>query len=250
MPKTLVKTVNYIACHSPEEYGLFWDPGGVMPWKELYWALQEDPSLRFVRESHLKELCYLGLDLMFHLDEKLLRLNEGVPLPHYPLCEPPNRLFYACRLKQHPVISKHGLRPNGNRSFIPLVDEEDLALRIAQRRDPEPIVIQVEALKAKEAGLVFLKGGEGLYLTEHVPPEYAILPMIKKEDLEALQSKKKEERAIKSKGHPSPGSFDVEARYFQDPASEKGDRAKGKRKSKKGPTWKQESRKERNKRDL
>ncbi len=77
-PKTLAKTLSYIAYQAPAEYGLFWDPDGTMPWKELYWALQEDPSLRFVREGIVRELNYLpGCELPFALEGNLLRLRAG-----------------------------------------------------------------------------------------------------------------------------------------------------------------------------
>ncbi len=64
-PRTLARTLSTIAVHCPWEHGLFWDPDGSMPWKEFYWALQEDHSLRFVRESHIRELAYLGLEVPF-----------------------------------------------------------------------------------------------------------------------------------------------------------------------------------------
>jgi putative RNA 2'-phosphotransferase len=251
LPKTLAKTINYIAYHAPGEYGLFWDLDGTMPWKELYWALQEDPSLRFVRESHIKELSYLGLDLPFHLDEKLLRLKDKTPLPHYPLVEPPEKLFYACGRKRHLVISRHGLRCSPNRSFIPLLADEDLALRTGLRRDPEPVMIQIDTKKACLGGILFREAGNVLYLAESVPPDCLILPLIREEELERVNSRKrKEEKTLKPKIPLSPGSFDLDIQRFQEIPSDKTHKDKKKKKGKKGPSWKQEVRKERRKREF
>src|SRR5208337_4911171 len=95
-PKTLAKILDYIARRSPGEHGLFWDPDGGMPWKEFYWVLQEDPSLRFVRESTIRELALLGIELPFALDGKLLRLRPEVACPRYPSAsEVPERLYFG-----------------------------------------------------------------------------------------------------------------------------------------------------------
>ena len=80
-PKTLARTLAYIAVHSPHEFGLYWDADGSMPWKEFYWALQEDDSLRFVRESSVRELQLLGIELPFSLEGNRLRLSSGTALP-------------------------------------------------------------------------------------------------------------------------------------------------------------------------
>ena len=119
-PKTLAKTICYITCHAPAEYGLFWDPDATMPWKELYWALQEDPTLRFIRESHIRELTYLGLELPFVLDGNLLRLMPNWPQPSYPLTDsPPERLYFACRRKQYSILREHGITAS-RRPYLPV----------------------------------------------------------------------------------------------------------------------------------
>ena len=106
-PKTLAKTLAYIACHAPAEFGLFWDPDGTMPWKELYWVLQEDPSLRFVRESIIRELTGLGVTLPFVLEGSRIRLSTGAEKPSYPVAENvPERLYLACRRKQYAIRAR------------------------------------------------------------------------------------------------------------------------------------------------
>jgi len=244
-PKTLAKTIHYIAYHAPGEFGLFWDPDGTMPWKELYWALQEDPSLRFVRESHMRELDYLGLDLPFRLEDNLLRLKENVPPPVYPPAEPPPRLFHGCPRKRYTAVSRNGLRPSGNRAFVPLTEDEDRALSLAQRRDPDPLLIRVTARDAVLREVVFREADHGLYLVEAVSPDLLVLPPMDREELDKLKPPKKKDKGDNAKAKPPspPGSFMIDAGIFQ----EEPPRKKGKvgKKGKKGPVWKQEARKER-----
>jgi putative RNA 2'-phosphotransferase len=250
-PRTLSKTLSYLAYHAPAEHGLFWDPDGTMPWKELYWALQEDPSLRFVRESHIRELNLLGLDLPFVLDGNLLRLRSDLYKPSYPLVqELPERLYFACRRKQYAVVMEHGI-DRGNRSFVPLSADRDLALRIGKRRDQEVLLLQVLAAKACNEGEAIRLAGAGLYLVERVPLRYLIFPLIRAEQFSLLTSRKKPETKPARRDLPlSPGSFLLDARQLEGHSSgvTGGDKSSGKRGPKKSD-WKRDAKKERHKRN-
>ena len=252
MPKTLAKIISYIIYESPAESGLFWRPDGTMPWKELYRSMQEDPSLRFVREAHVKEITLLGLDLPATLEGGILRLKPGYPAPSYPVADqPPERLYYCCRRKSLPVVRLHGLAASG-RPFIPLAAEKELALRIGRRRDPEPILIEVEARKASLAGISFLKAGPELYLTQAVPVENLICPLVREgETLQTAAKRKKEKTSTKPTTTATPGSFFMSSDQLRDSSGEKTGVVKGKRKGKAAADdWKRQSRKERQKRSV
>jgi putative RNA 2'-phosphotransferase len=251
MPKTLAKTLSYVACHSPDEYGLFWDADGTMPWKELYWALQEDESLRFVREAHIREIQYLGLPLPFSIDGGLLRLKEA-HTRLYPVSSPPERLYYACRVKQLPVVIKHGLdAASSNRSLIPLAANKELALRIGKRRDPEPVLIECVTAKAEADGVVFRKAGPELYLVLSLAPDHLLCPPVRDDLLSRLAAKKKAKTKPEAKESvpATPGSFFVDLSKFEEASRDKVGNG-GKKKDRRGPNWKRESRKDRHKRSI
>lgn len=245
LPKTLAKTISYIAYHAPAEYGLFWDSNGTMPWKEFYWALQEDPSLRFVRQSHIQELNYLQITVPFTVEDNLLRLQSQFPAPTYPVAEHvPNRLFCACARKHVGFASKHGLLATG-RSFLTVCADKDLAVRIGTRRDPQPSVVEIFAERAADDGIVFRSAGAELYLVESIPTDYLHVPPVREEELLRLTAKKREKLPPRTQRDPSPGSFVVSLGHFQETLGEKPSKAanqKGK-KSQKGADWKREARK-------
>lgn len=255
MPKTLAKTLSYIVYHSAGEHGLFWDATGTMPWKEFYWALQEDPSLRFVRQSHIQELSYLQIESPIMLEGNLIRLHDGFPIPDYPIADHlPGRLFCACARKQYGVILKRGLVPSG-RDFVPVAADEELALRIARRRDPKPLLIEILADKASAVGILFHNAGSELYLVESLASEYLQFPSVREDELMKFSTRKREKSAAKADSIPAPGSFLVNVDHFQgamgmgkSTSSEK----KSARKEKKGTDWKREARKgkDRRKRSL
>lgn len=244
-PKTLAKTLDYIARRSPGEYGLFWDADGAMPWKEFYWVLQEDPSLRFVRESTIRELGLLGIDLPFALDGSRLRLVAEGSRPEYPAAsEVPERLYFGLRPKKLDHTQNNGLRGAGRRS-VALCADRELALRMAKRREDAPILIEILGGEASRNGVPFFVAGPHLYLTESVPVEFIVFPKIRRDLTEKLT-----EHIAKRREKPSPpsapGSFTVQLHHVQ--ASQLA--AKGSKKDSRSPGWKKDSRKERHKRDL
>jgi len=252
-PKTLAKTLTYLLTHAPGEFGLFWDEDGSMPWKELYWALQEDPGLRFVRESHLREIGFLGIDFPAALDgHLLLRLKPSLPVPEYPVVEaPPSRLFYGCRQRHVPAVRDHGLTAAG-RPALAVSSDKDLALRMARRRDPAPILIDILAGAAAADGISFRFAGSALYLVESLPVRHLRFPLMSEEKLQGSSSRSRKEKEPAKPGAPrTPGSFMVEVEHLRDAFGgppEAGGKPKGK--GRKGAEWKRASRKERNKRSL
>lgn len=250
-PKTLAKTLTTIAVHSPSEYGLFWDPDGSMPWKEFHRALQEDPSLRFVRESHIRELVYLGLDMPFFLDGRFLRLKNGVPpFEAIPVKDPQDRLYHAVRRAQLHVVRERGLNPSG-RSHVPLASHRDLAQRIGMRRDPRPVVVEVYARKALARGLTILEAGPCLYLTDPVPPDLLLIPLVREDLTEIATAKRAGKPAQKRPELPlTPGSFLLDVGRLVDGQMQGKPPDKGfEGRMKKGSGWKRASRGERRKRD-
>lgn len=247
LPKTLAKTLIYIAYHAPGEHGLFWDREGTMPWKELYWVLQEDPELRFVRQSHLQELHSLQLGMPIELDGNLLRIRQNFPVPNYPRSDqPPARLFYACPRKRYGFVLQNGLTAN-ERRFLMLSSNQDLAFRIGKRRDPEPVMIAVDALQAASEGISFWVAGPELFLVAPMVTKYLRFPRLREDHhLELTAKKTKQPPAKESIDGVLPGSFVVSPEHFQQAVNGKPiDMKSGKgRKGKKGSDWKRDARKD------
>ncbi len=208
-PKTLAKTLTYILVTAPGEFGLFWNPDGTMPWKELYWALQEDEALRFVRESHVREIRYLGIELPFDLDGSVLRWKASRALPPYPLELHllPRRLYFACRPRQLPRIRENGLEA-GARPYLPLTADRQAALRIGRRRDPESVVLEIITDEAARAHVPIYRADHGLYLANSIPARFIHFPLLRREDgTEAVTGKKKKTGKVSAGLSATPGSY-------------------------------------------
>lgn len=247
--RTLARTLAYIGLHSAGDFGLFWNPDGTMPWKEFYWALQEDPELRFVREATIRELSLLGIDLPFALDGNFLRLVPGISSPSYEIASDlPERLYFGLRPKNLVHVQKFGLSA-ASRPYVTLCSERDLALRIARRRESDPLMIEIMARKAQSSGVTFLAAGPLLYLAADIPKEFLLLPPIRLEILEKM-IEKRTRPAPKQVPPPTPGSFTVQPHHFpQSDSPGGGNQPKHGTRRRKGG-WKEDSRKERDKRKV
>jgi putative RNA 2'-phosphotransferase len=211
--KTLAKTLDYIIRRSPGEYGLFWDPDHTMPWKEFYHALQQDHSLRFVRESTIRELMLLGIELPFVFDGGLLRLRPEFA-QDYPLAsDVPKRLYYAIKPQKLVYTQDNGLKSAGRR-FVALCSERSSALQFAARTATDPILLEILAKEAFEAGVVFYAGGQGLYLVESAPAQFIIFPKIRRSLVGSLSPPAGKPKKKLSPATPA-GSFVVMSHHLQ-----------------------------------
>lgn len=254
LPKTLAKTLAYVACTAPSEYGLFWNSDGTMPWKEFYWVLQDDPQLRFVREATIRELELIGLDLPFTLQSGQLRAKNPDDLPQPAAVTPPPTLYYWARRKQLRAIRQDGLVPDGARSYVALFSDRDAGWRRARYRDPQPMLVTIAAGHADQAGIQFFNAGPEMFLCFRIPMDYLAIPLISDEPAGPGQPRGKRERnpVRKAARAPTPGSFWVSPEQlspFHDD-EEAGIPANNQRKRDQGPGWKRESRKERHKREI
>jgi putative RNA 2'-phosphotransferase len=235
--KELAKIIHYILLHRPDEFGLFPEDDGSLPIKDLLWALHEEPGWSYVRPSHLKELAYSGIPVNFSLRDTHLRLNSS---PSFVLSTstPPPLLFHGARRQAYPTILRHGLR-SGGRAHVALATTEEMAFRIGRRRDPRPVLLNVHAHRAHEAGHEFVRCGELLYLVKEIPPLFVTGPPLDQVQPPTRSAKKPVEVSDRD-AWQTPGSF------FLDPAAIP-DRSRHERGRKK-VDWKREVRRERRRR--
>ncbi len=177
----LERLLGYMLLKRPDEFGLVPVDGGY-PLKDVLKALAEEG--RRVRESGIRELNALavaeGRPQPFAVEENLLIPTEGAPPEPSPADAVPTLLYGTCRQRGHAHTLENGLAP-GRLGWVVLADSRELALRIGQRIDREPILITVEADRALSQGFYFAGSGEHLFLTNELPPHLLHLPPLPKE---------------------------------------------------------------------
>jgi len=230
----ILSLVSYILGNRPDEFGLVPHREGWLSYKELLWAIHEEPGWSYVRQSHIHEILMGKGRTVFEWDENRIRAMERrweLRLEE-PSLSVPKILHIGVRTRAHAYVLEQGLK-----SDHPLVlsPTREMALRIGRRRDPRPVLLEVMTGPAQREGVTFYAFGQ-LFLTAEISPKFISGPPVSKEADEKKQPEKR--------GSAPPdflaGTFVLDGRRDPDRSRHpKGKRVRG---------WKEEARKLRRKR--
>jgi putative RNA 2'-phosphotransferase len=236
--ENLARLMTYMLGHRPDEFGLIPDREGFVPIKELLQAIHEEAGWGYVRQGHINEVLLGTERSLFQPEEK--RIRAVARRWHLALDRPaqtiPRILFTPVRRRAHPHAMQKGLR-SGQAKHIVLSPEKEMAARLGKQRDQRPIVLEVLAAAAGEAGLTFYGFGD-LYLTAEIPPKYIAGPPPSREDLKTLEAAAKKREQPQEQ--PLAGGFVLSPERDPDVSR----RAKGRKER----GWKEASRRQRRQR--
>jgi putative RNA 2'-phosphotransferase len=167
------KFLSFVLRHKPEAIGIALDEAG---WTDVdaLLAAAAAHGTRITREE-LDDIVAFSDKQRFALspDGKRIRANQGhsveVDLQLAP-ATPPERLYHGTVAEFLDSIRAQGL-VKGARHHVHLSADEDTAKRVGGRRG-KPIVLVVRAGEMAAAGHVFYRSDNGVWLVEHVPPEF------------------------------------------------------------------------------
>lgn len=171
----LSKEISYALRHKPEEYNLSLDEEGYVFISDLLNSINSknhysktitiDDVYEVIRISDKKRLDIkddMIRALYGHSVETTIQKVEAIP---------PDVLYHGTSHKVIDLIMSDGLKPM-NRQYVHLSTSIDVAKKIGQRRDNNPIVIKVNAKKAYEDGFSFYYGSDNIWLSNELPPKY------------------------------------------------------------------------------
>lgn len=171
----LVRTSRFLSLvlrHKPEVIGITLDEHG---WADVD-ALLRGLSARFpLTREQLEEIVRSDSKnrYAFNEDHSRIRANQGhsvavdVELEELP---PPEVLFHGTGEKYMKSILEQGLLPR-TRLYVHLSDDAETARTVGARHG-KPVVLVVRSGQMHRDGYRFYRSVNGVWLTEHVPPEY------------------------------------------------------------------------------
>jgi putative RNA 2'-phosphotransferase len=177
--KRLTKAVFAMLGRRPDAFGIVLDRGGWISIKELHQVLITEPDLPHISSKALHQFFSLYRPERFEWQEDRVRVRpewQSPDLTAYEETIPPERLYVTIRPKAHAYVIDHGLRPGGDKRWIVLSADREMALKIGRRRDRNPILVEVLASKACKTGIVFRRAGESLYLVDRLGPQWMNIP--------------------------------------------------------------------------
>ena len=172
----LSKEVSFALRHAPQEYGLELDEEGFVPVEELLAALNERPGReRLLTVNDLQEIVHSS-------DKKRHEIVDGKIRAYYghttsqkivkrEAAPPPAVLYHGTAHRFLDTILKEGLKPMA-RQYVHLSADIETAKSVGARRDPEPVVLAIDAESAWKDGIRFYIGNGRVWLADKIPAKY------------------------------------------------------------------------------
>ncbi|TGE28596.1 RNA 2'-phosphotransferase [Hymenobacter metallicola] len=159
--------------HQPQDLGLTLAEGGWVQVEELLaGAARRGVS---ISRAELEQVVTGNDKQRFAFDETgtRIRAQQGHSVEvdlQLPPASPPAVLFHGTVAAALPGIHQQGLQKM-QRHHVHLSAQEHTAQRVGQRRG-QPILLAIDAAAMQQAGFVFYESGNGVWLTDQVPPQY------------------------------------------------------------------------------
>lgn len=168
----LSKRMSKALRHDPARAGLTLDPGGWVPLETFLAAMgisRADLDEVVAGNDKQRYAVQTGPDGV-----ERIRANQGhsvqVDLGLAPQ-DPPEVLYHGTGAAALPSIEATGLN-RGGRHHVHLSPDVDTARRVGLRRGGAVTVLTVLAGEMARAGHVFYRSGNGVWLTDEVPPSF------------------------------------------------------------------------------
>jgi putative RNA 2'-phosphotransferase len=168
--KQLSHQLSYLLRHAPHRVGLTLEPGGWVPLSPVLAHLH-------VTREQVARVVAASDKQRFSLEGERIRANQGHSVPvdlELLPTTPPAVLYHGTFPAALPAIRAAGLKAM-NRHHVHLSPDTATATKVGARRG-SPVVLIIRAGQMHAAGYLFYVSANGVWLTEHVPPEFVEFP--------------------------------------------------------------------------
>ncbi|OGS47467.1 MAG: hypothetical protein A3K66_00050 [Euryarchaeota archaeon RBG_16_67_27] len=171
----LGRTMAGVLRHFPERYGLEMDGHGWIDLRDFITAVQlRNRRFRFLRPHHIAGLVETDPKGRYQSLDGKLRATYGHSVDadiDLPTDNIPDLLFYPTTEEEFHLLAEAGLRPS-DRRMVHLSATYEAALEAGHVRWQNPVILEVNAKGARDAGVVIHKAGKTVYTTKEVPGEF------------------------------------------------------------------------------
>ena len=172
-PEQIVRASKFLSLilrHKPETIGVTLDPEGWTDIDELVakskGRLTRELVFAAVRDNDKQRFAVSD-------DDRRIRALQGHSLDVDLKLEPktpPDVLYHGTYQKAVAAIQREGLKKM-QRQHVHMAADLHTASSVGMRRGA-PVIYKVLAMRMHEAGFLFYQSENGVWLTNHVPPEY------------------------------------------------------------------------------
>jgi putative RNA 2'-phosphotransferase len=168
----LGRFISGILRHFPERFKLEVDENGWVDFDSLIKAVLK--KYRWANQWFVKAMVYSDEKRRYELRDNRIRAKYGhsikVKLKDYPIAEE-NLLYYGTSEEEAQRLLEIGIKPV-NQTYVHLSTTIKKSEEVARLRTDEPIILEIDARKAREDGIRILKVNEHITLAKEIPPQY------------------------------------------------------------------------------
>lgn len=176
--KQLSKTIAHALRHQPYLYELELDEDGWVSVDDLLAGLRQRKRWRQVTIDDLQAVLALPGKKRYEMANGRIRALYGhsttSKIRKIP-AEPPTILYHGTAPETAVLIMQGGLKPM-SRQYVHLSVDVETAVQVGSRKAPQPIILQVRAKEAYQAGIPFYEGHDLVWLADLIPPEFIQAP--------------------------------------------------------------------------
>jgi len=169
----LSRFLSYILRHEPRKFGLSPDGDGYVSIDGLLDQIRKKDRWRWVTKQHIIEVVERSEKKRFEVISNRIRALYGHTFEteiHYRPVTPPEYLFHGTARRNVEKIEQEGLL-SMKRQYVHLSVTPEDACKVGLRRDKNPVILKVSALKAHNQGIKFYRAGD-LFLAKRIPRKY------------------------------------------------------------------------------
>lgn len=171
----LGRVMTGILRHFPEKYDLTMDERG---WVELPKLVQgisgHHRGYHWLRTHHLVAIAESDAKGRYEVRDDRIRATYGHTVDvnlDLPTDRIPDELYFPVTPDEATIVLEVGLKPS-DRKKVHLSKTADDARAAGSVRTPEPVILAIDAAKARKEGLVIMQAGKTVYLVDQVPAAY------------------------------------------------------------------------------
>lgn len=167
----LSKFLSFVLRHHPEQYDLKLDEEGFVLLNDLIECIKSTGH-SWAEIKDIEKLISEGEKKRFEIRGDKIRALYGhsVKVKIEDSFCPEGFLYHGTSPDKLPEILRDGLFPM-ERQFVHLSRDKETAEAVGRRHHPEPVILEVDAVRACENGIKFFDRGE-VVLSERIPPEF------------------------------------------------------------------------------
>lgn len=160
--------------HFPDKFNLEMDEDGWVDFNSLVKVVIK--KYRWANQWLIMAIVSSDQKNRYEIKEGKIRARYGhsvsVKLSDYPDSKE-DVLFYGTGEEEAQRIMEIGIKPV-NQTFVHLSTTIEKSETVARFRTDTPVILEIDAKKARNDGIKLIKANDYIVLTEEIPPEYII----------------------------------------------------------------------------